>query len=760
MKTRNNDRKESKNVRDFREQERIVNISNSTQDIKEDISLLRFIDNYLYLLYVKTNSSFEFDRKIINDNISNFESRLVQIVNGEFPIERSSILPLILPMKPTIEEFLIFSVLLIIKSLRDESFVYKYLREHPQKILKEALYEQEEEEYSDSLRFITKAGRFIRLKDIIELIRGKVNEDYAMSIIRLEEYGFVKSTISTQLYLTGSETLVNLSDSITMVLSSYESRDSIYEDSDDCKIIAFDKTNIKYETTTFEAIKNDLELKEIFDLSRHYYEIYKDRILDTEPLKILLYGNDYALMDIISKMIAADLAEGIMTYKYSGIDSSFLDFIRRRKGIIKKLEIDPIILEVANFKRYLLRFEFLDNRKLSEFPLKRDQIKKLPFICRLPVFFLCNKVSEPPIKESKILGGNYRIFKIDGLSRDTALQILSHLLNGYSVDPYLFSDKEKIDIFSINMISEVIKREVYYNNRKLDNDLLFSVKKSVMEASEKDQEDRLEENEEYENKRDKILIETDIREKISDVVLNPQERETIDNIILAAKNMDKLYNKDSPLFAYGRGLKILFYGPPGTGKTLTARAIAREVNLPIIAIHYPNLLDCFVGKTEKLIKKHFETAEKNNAILFFDECDAITMSRGNLHYSWEFSFLNTFLKELEDFNGILILSTNFEKIRDSALNRRIHFFVKFENPDYENRVLLLKRFIPEPILSTIDIDHIASFAFNGGHIKNVAIKLKIELLKGNQIDTDFLTKILKTELSKENKAVDSNKIGF
>lgn len=166
-----------------------------------------------------------------------------------------------------------------------------------------------------------------------------------------------------------------------------------------------------------------------------------------------------------------------------------------------------------------------------------------------------------------------------------------------------------------------------------------------------------------------------------------------------------------------------------------------------------------MGNTEKNIKKYFETAEKENAILFLDECDPIILKRDNLNKSWEFSFINTFLKEMENFNGILILSTNYESIRDKAINRRIHFFVKFENPTFENRVNLLKLFIPDQYARHLDFGRIAKIGSNGGHLKNVWIRSGIKLLKGEQIDTEFLISELIMELNKDNTKTE-NKIGF
>ena len=87
-------------------------------------------------------------------------------------------------------------------------------------------------------------------------------------------------------------------------------------------------------------------------------------------------------------------------------------------------------------------------------------------------------------------------------------------------------------------------------------------------------------------------------------------------------------------------------------------------------VRYDQLQNCFVGVTEKHIQRVFKIAKTKNAVLFFDEADAIALSRSNLQQSWEMSQVNTLLKELERFDGICIFATNFAEKYDQAFERR------------------------------------------------------------------------------------------
>ncbi len=136
---------------------------------------------------------------------------------------------------------------------------------------------------------------------------------------------------------------------------------------------------------------------------------------------------------------------------------------------------------------------------------------------------------------------------------------------------------------------------------------------------------------------------------------------------LRKENQDKAMN-----------MNLLFYGPPGTGKSELARYIADKLDREIICKRVSDIQDKYVGETEKNIKNAFQTAEREEAILVFDEVDSLLFSRDRAIRSWEISFINEFLTQMERFRGILICTTNRMKDLDQASIRRFNHKIGFD----------------------------------------------------------------------------------
>jgi SpoVK/Ycf46/Vps4 family AAA+-type ATPase len=125
-------------------------------------------------------------------------------------------------------------------------------------------------------------------------------------------------------------------------------------------------------------------------------------------------------------------------------------------------------------------------------------------------------------------------------------------------------------------------------------------------------------------------------------------------------------------------MNLLFYGPPGTGKSELARYMAEKLDREIICKRVSDIQDKYVGETEKNIKNAFLEAEREEAILVIDEADSLLFSRDRAVRSWEFSFVNEFLTQMEKFRGILICTTNRMKDLDQASIRRFNHKIGFD----------------------------------------------------------------------------------
>jgi hypothetical protein len=177
----------------------------------------------------------------------------------------------------------------------------------------------------------------------------------------------------------------------------------------------------------------------------------------------------------------------------------------------------------------------------------------------------------------------------------------------------------------------------------------------------------------------------------------------------------------------GRGVTALFAGESGTGKTLAAEVIARELGLDLYVAELPALVDKYVGETEKNLERLFTQAERVNAVLLFDEADAVfgkrsqTKDAHDRYANMESSYL---LQRLESFDGVAVLTTNLRGNIDDAFTRRFDLVVDFPFPDSELRRALWAGCLsdPVPVAAGIDIDRIAAeFELAGGSIRAAAI---------------------------------------
>jgi len=208
---------------------------------------------------------------------------------------------------------------------------------------------------------------------------------------------------------------------------------------------------------------------------------------------------------------------------------------------------------------------------------------------------------------------------------------------------------------------------------------------------------------------------------------------------------------------YGRAVTMLFYGPPGTGKTATAEGLAHALDRPFLSVSYPEIMNSFVGMTEKNIARVFRAARDSGAVLFWDEVDSMLYDRDSARQGWEVRDINVLLQELEKFEGLCILATNRQPCLDKALERRIALKVPFERPSQDQRRQIWDVMIPEelPLASDVCLDSLAAEDLSGGEIKNVLLNAaRGALLRG--ADTELRMDDLRQAIESEHKGRWSN----
>lgn len=228
-------------------------------------------------------------------------------------------------------------------------------------------------------------------------------------------------------------------------------------------------------------------------------------------------------------------------------------------------------------------------------------------------------------------------------------------------------------------------------------------------------------------------VETVIPERtFADVILPPETRRALDEALAQVRNHALIFGKWGlgERHATGLGLAFNFAGPPGTGKTICAEAIAHALGMKLLVVDYAEVESMWMGETPKNIVSAFEAAADQNAVLFFDEADAIAARRStgaSLPHQREGNLtVNVLLKELESFNGVVIFATNLAANFDPAFERRIRTHVRFEMPGAGERERIWHVQIhpkKTPLAEDVDFPLLAErFVASGGDIKNAVIK--------------------------------------
>jgi hypothetical protein len=216
----------------------------------------------------------------------------------------------------------------------------------------------------------------------------------------------------------------------------------------------------------------------------------------------------------------------------------------------------------------------------------------------------------------------------------------------------------------------------------------------------------------------------------SQVVLPPEVIDCIREFTSRVHHRRQVYETwgYDRLMVSARGLTALFQGVPGTGKTLAASLIARELDLDLYRVELSRVLSKWIGETEQNLAAVFDAAEDGQAVILFDEADALFARRTEIKSSvdrYANAEVNFLLQRLDSFEGIAILTSNNTRAIDSAFKRRLSMQVTFPFPDAGLRERIWRVHLPEtvPRSGPLDLASLAGrYRLSGGYIRNAALR--------------------------------------
>lgn len=214
-----------------------------------------------------------------------------------------------------------------------------------------------------------------------------------------------------------------------------------------------------------------------------------------------------------------------------------------------------------------------------------------------------------------------------------------------------------------------------------------------------------------------------------DIILPADQIEILRELVSTVRQRSKVLEEWGlgKKLASSGAVTVLFAGPPGTGKTMSAEVIARDLQLDLYKIDLSSLVSKYIGETEKNLERIFTEAQSSNAILFFDEADAIFGKRSGVkdahdrYANLEISYL---LQRMETYDGVTILATNLRSNLDEAFLRRLQFAIDIPFPDEKHRLQIWETLFPTTVPRSGDVDlaeMAKRFRLAGGNIRNILV---------------------------------------
>lgn len=263
------------------------------------------------------------------------------------------------------------------------------------------------------------------------------------------------------------------------------------------------------------------------------------------------------------------------------------------------------------------------------------------------------------------------------------------------------------------------------------------------------------------------------RFEATSLVLPSKQQALFQEIYQAMKSLAEVHYGWGTAQAWNEcGISVLFAGAPGTGKTMAAEVLAVRLGLPMYRIDLSQVVNKYIGETEKNLKRLFDLADITDTILFFDEADALFGRRTEVkdahdrYANLEISYL---LERMERFKGLAILATNRKQDLDEAFLRRLRYIIDFPLPDVPERKRIWLQVMPDKVdTSHLDFEFLAKqFPLVGGHIRSIVFNaclqtagnIDYETLDQPRMTMERIIIAIKREYDKLNRSVSPEQFG-
>jgi len=254
---------------------------------------------------------------------------------------------------------------------------------------------------------------------------------------------------------------------------------------------------------------------------------------------------------------------------------------------------------------------------------------------------------------------------------------------------------------------------------------------------------------------DDIILPEDARQQLREICAQVEHRHLVYDVWGLGRRL-----------AMGKGLVALFAGNSGTGKTMAADVIAGTLGLDLYKIDLSGIVSKYIGETEKNLASVFKEAGSSNAVLFFDEADALFGKRSEVKDAHDrYANIETayLLQQIEAYAGVVVLATNLKMNLDEAFLRRMHFVIDFPMPDEDDRRRIWQATIPAemPIAADVDLSFLArQFKLAGGNIRNVVLSAAfLAATDGSDVEMKHFIRGVRREYQKLGRMVTTAEFG-